>query len=246
MCESDAMASSDDDLTPGDSSALSPARGLESLWRMQFAGDVDGHAYVLEADVLDWDEKCVLYRDGEQVAVAASPATFHLAELDNLRIEAPEEQPAVPRRALPATSPLAEAEPVAVSPEHLSSARIEARIGWFGMRRAHIVDDAGVRELSPLKGSWEHRRSRWRARHPFLVALATVVALLLLVGALFLELTQSVQWVTRKDWFDAISGWDYTAPVDLPLPANIAVTLAGIFAALACVLSLRHRWISVD
>lgn len=215
---------SGDDLAPGDGSEIVPATGFESLWRMQFGADVDGHRYTLEADVLGWAEECFLYRDGVQVAAATSPATFALAELAS-----------TPKHAAGAAGR-----------EHLSDARIEARIGWFGMRWAHVVTAEGEREMTPLKGSWEYRRAKLSAKHPVLAVIGLIVAAVLLIAALFLEVTQSVQWVTRADWFDAVSAWEYTAPVDLPLAANIGITLVGILAAAYCAINLRHRWLYSD
>lgn len=215
---------SGDDLAPGDGSDLVPATGFDSLWRMQFGADVAGHRYTLEADVLGWDEECMLYRDGVQVAVGTSPATFPLAEL--------------------ASTPKHASGPAAL--EGVSDARIEARIGWFGMRRAHVVTAEGEREMTPLKGSWEYRRAKLSARHPVLATTGLVIAAVLLLVALSLELTQSVQWVTRADWFDAVSAWEYTAPVDLPLAANIGITLVGMLCAAYCAINLRHRWLYSD
>ncbi|AQP44399.1 hypothetical protein [Tessaracoccus flavus] len=114
------------------------------------------------------------------------------------------------------------------------------------MRRAHVVTAEGEREMTPLKGSWEYRRAKFSARQPALAVAGVVVAAILLLAALFLEVTQSVQWVTRAEWFDAVSRWEYTAPVDLPLAANVGITLLGILAAAYCAVNLRHRWLYSD
>lgn len=184
------------------SGELRIARGWESLWRMQFEALVDGHRYVLQADVLDWNDRCTLYKDGAKVGSRKSPATFKVG----------------------------------------GKRTIEARIGWFGMRRAHLVTPSGATPLAAVKGGWEYRRAFLRRRFPILMEGVYVVALMVLIVAVAIEATQSLMWVTRNDWWANLTSWTYTAPFDLPLAANIGLTVAGIAAALLCLLRLRRRW----
>lgn len=67
-------------VTEGDGSSLRPVSGLQWIWRGQFETEVDGHAYAVDVDYFDWDERSRLYRDGEQVAVARNPARFEVGE----------------------------------------------------------------------------------------------------------------------------------------------------------------------
>lgn len=120
---------------------------------------------------------------------------------------------------------------------------IEAHIGWIGMRRVALVSPDGNHDLPPLAGTFEHRRAEFHHRHPILTGVLAGVALVVLVLSLLLEFTQSVQWITRKSWFEKISTWTYHAPIDLPLPINVLITLAGIAAAIWWILRLRHSWI---
>ncbi len=173
------------------------------MWRPQLVADVSGHTYVLEADVLAWEERCHLYRDGELADSQPSPASFPLDE----------------------------------------QLTLEARIGWCGLRRAHLMGPSGASPLRPLDGTWEHARQQFERRRPGLSVLLAVASWLVLAGVLVVEGLQSVQWVTRKAWFDALSSWDFLAPVSLPLTANIALTLLGLAALLERVLRLRHRWL---
>lgn len=80
---------------PGDGSGLRPVSGMQWTWRGQFVTEVDGHEYAVDTDFFDLAERMLLYRDGVQVARAASPATFVLAALpdapehaEDTRIEA--------------------------------------------------------------------------------------------------------------------------------------------------------------
>lgn len=74
--------------SPGDGSALRRVSGLQWLWRGQFVSEVAGVEYAVDVDFLDLDEKCRLYRDGIQVAVAPSPARFEIPESAGTCIEA--------------------------------------------------------------------------------------------------------------------------------------------------------------
>lgn len=199
---------------PGDQSPLEVATGWHSIWRMQFEVPLDGHGFVLEADVLDWGENCYLYRDGVQVAAATSPARFALA--DHL--------PAPPKG------------------EDPSSAVIEAEVGWVGMRRAHLLDGRAEQELAPLEGTWEYHRALRRRRHPRLSSAITAVTALVFLAALVVELLQSVDLVTHSDWFAGISSWRFTSPWDLSLTANILITLLGAAALVVTALRLRRVW----
>lgn len=67
--------------SPGDGSALRRVSGLQWLWRGQFVSEVAGVEYAVDVDFFDLDEKCRLYRDGIQVAMAPSPARFESRSL---------------------------------------------------------------------------------------------------------------------------------------------------------------------
>ncbi|NLE97252.1 MAG: hypothetical protein GX596_04605 [Propionibacterium sp.] len=203
---------------PGDESRLEAASGWHSIWRMQFVAEVEGHEFVLEADVLDSGDHSYLYRDGIQVAVGTGPTRFALA--DHL--------------------------PAPARGEVASSAVIESRIGWIGMRRAHLLDGDVERPLAPLPGTWEAGRTRRRRRWPALAPVVTSLVLLVLVAALVIEGAQSLQWVTRSEWFSGISGWRFQAPWDLPLTANIVITLVGIAALAIGALRLRRTWLQSE
>lgn len=78
---------------PGDGSHLKPYRWWEPVWRSLLTAtlpDDDGteHSYAVDVDFFeltwDLDTRARLYRDGVQVAVAATPAVF---ELHGARIE---------------------------------------------------------------------------------------------------------------------------------------------------------------
>lgn len=178
---------------------------------MQFQTSVGGDEYVLEADVLDWHERCLLYRNGVQIAKATSPAQFDLDVL----------------------SPHSDA----------TGATIEAQIGWYGMRRAHVVTRSGEHELSPVRGTWEHARARFAKRMTGLYWFVAILAAVVLLAVIAVEGMQSLQWVTRSEWFAGLSDWRFTSPVNLPLPANILITLAGVAALVELIFRSRHRWL---
>lgn len=68
-------------VTPGDGSSLKPYRRWHSLWRSLFQIDLrrpEGgtDTYAVDVDFFAWEEELRLYRNGEQVARAGSPASF--------------------------------------------------------------------------------------------------------------------------------------------------------------------------
>lgn len=123
---------------------------------------------------------------------------------------------------------------------------IEARVGWWGMQRAHLVTADGSRQLDPSPGTLEHGRAEFARTQPVLSALVAALSWTVLVVALVVEGMQSLHWITRADWFQALTTWQFTSPIELPLGANIAITLLGTGAAVERALRLRHHWLLDD
>ena len=59
---------------------LAPLEGWTRVFHGRFATKADGHEWTVDADFLDFDQKLRLYRDGEEVAVHKSPASFAVGE----------------------------------------------------------------------------------------------------------------------------------------------------------------------
>ena len=60
------------------SRSLRPLGGWDLIARGRFETGHDGHVWTVDLDYFDFGEKLHLYRDGVEVEVQKSPATFHL------------------------------------------------------------------------------------------------------------------------------------------------------------------------
>ncbi len=60
------------------SRSLEPLGGWDIVARGRFEARHDGHIWSVDLDYFDFGEKLHLYRDGVEVEVQKSPATFHL------------------------------------------------------------------------------------------------------------------------------------------------------------------------
>jgi hypothetical protein len=60
------------------SRSLRPLGGWDLVSRGRFETRYDGHVWTVDLDYFDFGEKLHLYRDGLEVEVQKSPATFHL------------------------------------------------------------------------------------------------------------------------------------------------------------------------
>ncbi len=60
------------------SRSLRPLGGWDIVARGRFETDHDGHVWTVDLDYFDFGEKLHLYRDGVEVEVQKSPATFQL------------------------------------------------------------------------------------------------------------------------------------------------------------------------
>ena len=61
-----------------ESRPLRPLGGWDVVSRGRFQTHHDGHVWTVDLDYFDFGEKLHLYRDGVEVEVQKSPATFHL------------------------------------------------------------------------------------------------------------------------------------------------------------------------
>ncbi len=209
----------DGSVKPGDGSTVTPVTGWQSLWRGQFTAMADGHEYTLDVDYLDIGEKLVLHRDGRQVAVGRSTATFVLDDLPG------------------------DPGPDAADRRHPRerTPRIEAALSFYGMKRAHLVTDAGEQPLTPAAGTGEAWRAGLDERHPTASRVLGALSLTVLLVALGLELPQLLQAFTRADWWQSLTGWTFHSPIELPAPVNAGLTVAGVLAGLERALRLQHN-----
>ena len=60
--------------------SLRPLGGWDLVSRGRFEARHDGHLWTVDLDYFDFGEKLHLYRDGLEVEVQKSPATFDLGE----------------------------------------------------------------------------------------------------------------------------------------------------------------------
>ena len=204
----------------GDGSELTPVTGWQSLWRGQYLTTTHGHEYALDVDFFDVGEKLHLYRDGRQVAVGRTQAVFVLDELPGQ-----DETEAVTDE----------------RPARKRTPRIEAAMSMYGMKRAHLVTDAGEQLMTPAPGTGEAWRSSFAQRHPTASWALGAFSLTVLLVALGLELPQLLQAVTRADWWQELTGWTFRSPIELPKQVNTGLSLAGVLAGLERALRMQHN-----
>ncbi|WP_374928128.1 hypothetical protein [Kytococcus sedentarius] len=209
---------------PGDGSELAPVTGLQSLWRGQYLTTVQGHEYALDVDFFDAGEKLHLYRDGRQVAMGRTKVAFVLDDL-------------------PGDEAAGGVTPAVIDdrPARERTPRIEAAMSLYGMKRAHLVTDAGEQLMTPAPGTGEAWRSQFAERHPTASRVVGALSLAVLLVALGLELPQLLQAFTRADWWQSLTGWTFRSPIELPTQVNIGLTVAGVLAGLERALRMQHN-----
>lgn len=207
-------------IKPGDGSPLRAVSGWDALWRTQLGTHAGGRHYVVEADFFDMGEKCLLYRDGQQIAWARSPAVFPLDDL-----------PSPPQSTETGYSPPGR------------DARIDVHMGWYGMRRAHFVTAAGERQLVPEPGTAEAWRARFDRDHPTASRMISTASFLVLVTGLVLSIPQLLELVTRADWWAHLTDWRFTSPISLPPAVNTVLGVAAICAGIERGLRMRYHWL---
>lgn len=126
----------------------------------------------------------------------------------------------------------------------LDDAWIDADMGTYGMKRAHLVTPTGANLLAPAPRTLEHSRLDLARRAPRLSRGVAVLAVLILIVALILQVPQLVDWVTHTEWFGRWSQWSFTSPWWLGGPVNVVVSVLAVLAALERGLSMRYsRWL---
>ncbi|WP_265522405.1 hypothetical protein [Oerskovia flava] len=114
-------------------------------------------------------------------------------------------------------------------------ARLEARVGTYGMRYVRVVDDEGARDVAPLPGTAEAWRDRMDREHPDASRAADTLSWVVLAVALLTQVPQLLQLVTgllgHEPWF----------VLDLPPTVNTVLTVLGLAAALDRGLRRRHH-----
>lgn len=120
--------------------------------------------------------------------------------------------------------------------------RIELAWGWYGLKRAHLVDPVGrATQLEPRPGTGERWRADLEHDRPELSRVLSAVSWTLVVLALLLQIPQLLQFLSG--W----TGWfDFTSPVSMPGWLNATLSTGGILAALERALRMRHHWLLDD
>lgn len=121
--------------------------------------------------------------------------------------------------------------------------RIEVAARTTGLRRCHLVTDAGdERQLDPHPRSAEGLRARLHHRHPSLSrAIGTLATLIVLVGVC-IAVPQLVETLTQIPQVADTVG-TFTSPFRLSTAGNVAVTLAVVLATTERALRLRSSWL---
>jgi len=117
---------------------------------------------------------------------------------------------------------------------------IEVDSSEHGFRRAVLRSGEGTRGLEPAEGTWEAARRRWADEHPVLSRVVAVLSSVLVAASLALLLMQVLEEVTSLARVrEALGGWSFTSPVDLP-PAAL-VMFGVLVGAAALERALRMR-----
>ncbi|GAB2474884.1 hypothetical protein GCM10027063_14700 [Promicromonospora xylanilytica] len=118
---------------------------------------------------------------------------------------------------------------------------IEVAASRYGMQRIHLVSANGSRRrLDPAPGTPEHWRAQLSRRHPGAGRALAAGAVIVLVINLILVAPQLLEVVTHLPlWADRFT--PFVSPVDLPAPANTALTIAAALAGIERALTFRHH-----
>jgi hypothetical protein len=118
------------------------------------------------------------------------------------------------------------------------SATIEASMGLLGMRQVDLVVDGEATMLTPVDGTAEAWRLRLARERPETSRLIGAMSWAVLVVALLYEVPQLVAWI------GSALGADFEPPFTLPGPANFALGIAALAAALERALRFKSsRWL---
>lgn len=121
---------------------------------------------------------------------------------------------------------------------------IEVAVTQYGLKRMHHVSgDGRERVLRPHPRSQEGRRARFDRRFPLTSAAVGAVGLVVLLVGLAATFSVAAEQITRVDVVAAHLG-TFTAPVQLPDWAKIALPAAGALAAVDRALRLRSTWMA--
>lgn len=116
--------------------------------------------------------------------------------------------------------------------------RIEATFSLYGLKRAHLVTDAGDEHaMTPAPGTGERWRQGLHDERPGLSRFLSVVSWTVLVLGLALSL---------PDWAGGILprlGVDFVSPINLPDGVSSVISILTIAAGIERALMLRHHWL---
>ncbi|MEW2217709.1 hypothetical protein AB0939_00100 [Streptomyces sp. NPDC006990] len=120
---------------------------------------------------------------------------------------------------------------------------VEVRMSGFGFKRCHYVTDTGSEhQLVPDPASAEGRRARFGRTHPLLSRAIGVLSVCVLLTALSVLIPQLLEQLTASKAVARHTG-TLSAPVDLSLWGNVALTLATLVASTERALRLRFNWL---
>lgn len=121
--------------------------------------------------------------------------------------------------------------------------RIEVETTMYGLKRMHLVPDAGGGQmLKPDPRSSEGLRARLAARHPGVSRGIGITAIVVLLVSLFFGLPALAQAVSQWEVIADNLG-TFTSPFDLPAWASTTLFVAAIIAATERALTLRNHWL---
>jgi hypothetical protein len=120
---------------------------------------------------------------------------------------------------------------------------IEVATSGFGLKRCHLVAlDGTERQLTPDPRSAEGRRARLARDHPAASRGIGAAAVAVLVVSVALLVPQLVELLTRIPPVAENLGV-FVSPVQLPVWANTALTIAAATASTERALRLRYHWL---
>lgn len=123
----------------------------------------------------------------------------------------------------------------------LGSDSIEVAASRYGMQRIHLISaDGSQRRLDPAPGTPEHWRAQLSRRRPGIGRALAAGAVIVLAVNLILLAPQLLEVVTHLPlWADRFT--PFVSPIDLPVWANTALTIAAALAGIERALTFRHH-----
>ncbi len=115
---------------------------------------------------------------------------------------------------------------------------IEAKMGYFGMQRLHLIDGDKETMMTPVEGSAEAIRARFERDHPTASKYISAFSWTVLVIGLILMIPGLIELASH------IFDFEFESPLRLPGRLSTMLSVAGVIAGIERGLRFKaNRWL---